>query len=181
MGGDHPARFIREVGEQLELEDFGLGREGEASGEEGRGRPHYSAKLLLKAWLYGYLNNVRSGRRLEAACRENVGLIWLLGRYEPDHNTLWRFWRRHRGLIGKVFRQVVRIAVEAEVVGVVLHAVDGTKIQARASTRRGKRRSRRELEEQEEALKEWIGRIEAEVESRAAVEEEGLVRLPASV
>jgi transposase len=134
--------------------------------------------LLLKAWLFGYLNKVRSPRRLERACRENVGLIWLLGRHQPDHNTLWRFWRRHRGLIREVFRQVVRIAVEAEVVGVVLHAVDGTKLQARASTRRTKQRSRQELVEQEEALQVWIEQIEAEVESRAGADQEELVRLP---
>jgi transposase len=85
--------------------------------------------LLLKAWLYGYLNNLRSPRQLERACRDNVGLIWLLG----------RFWRRHRGGIRGVFRQVVRIARQAQVVGVVLHAVDGTKNQSRASTRRSKR------------------------------------------
>jgi transposase len=49
VGADHPARFIREVVEQLDLEE--LGRWGE--GEGGQGRPHYGGKLLLKAWLYG--------------------------------------------------------------------------------------------------------------------------------
>lgn len=178
VGADHPARFIRGVVDELELAELGLRQEGERSRNEGQGRPHYSAQLLLKAWLFGYLNNVRSPRRLERACRENVGLIWLLGRHQPDHNTLWRFWRRHRGLIREVFRQVVRIAVEAEVVGVVLHAVDGTKLQARASTRRTKQRSRQELVEQEEALQVWIEQIEAEVESRAGAEQEESVRLP---
>jgi hypothetical protein len=81
-------------------------------------------------------------------------------------------------LIRKVFRQVVRIGVEA---GVVLHAVEGTKIQARASTRRGKRWSRRELEEQEKAVGEWIRRIEAQVESRSKAEREELVGLQESL
>jgi len=178
VGADHPARFIRAVVDELDLEELGLREEPQQRENEGQGRPHYGAELLLKAWLYGYLNHLRSPRRLERACGENVGLIWLLGRHEPDHNTLWRFWRRQRGLIGKVFRQVVRIAVEAEVVGVVLHAVDGTKLQARASTRRTKQRSRQELEAQEAALGVWIGQIEAEVASRAAAEQEERVRLP---
>ena len=116
MGGDHPARFIRAVVEELDLEELGLRSRGEG-GEEGQGRPHYSEELLLKAWLYGYLNNLRSPRQLERACRENVGLIWLMGRHEPDHNTLWRFWRKHRAGIRGVFRQVVRIASQAQVVG----------------------------------------------------------------
>lgn len=178
VGADHPARFIRGVVDELDLEELGLRPKGKPRRSQGRGRPHYGAELLLKAWLYGYLNHLRSPRRLETACMENVGLIWLLGRHQPDHNTLWRFWRRHRGLIRKVFRQVVRIAVEAEVVGVVLHAVDGTKIQARASTRRGKQRSRQELVEQEKALGVWIEHIEAEVKSRAAAEQAESVRLP---
>ena len=49
VGADHPARFIREVVEQLDLEELGLWGEGEG----GQGRPHYGGKLLLKAWLYG--------------------------------------------------------------------------------------------------------------------------------
>ena len=79
--------------EALDLEELGFG---EGASRVERGRPHYGLKLLLKAWLYGYMNNIRSQRELEKACRENVGLIWLLGREEPDHNTLWRFWRRYR-------------------------------------------------------------------------------------
>ena len=148
VGAEHPARFIQAVVEELDLGELGLSQRGEWGEDEGQGRPHYSDELLLKAWLYGYLNEVRSARRLERACRDNVGLIWLLGRHEPDHNTLWRFWRRHREGIRKVFRQVVRIASQAQVVGAVLHAVDGTKIQARASTRRSKKWNRQQLAKQ---------------------------------
>ena len=122
VSGDHPARFIREVVETLDLEAFGVSGEKRSQAEE-QGRPHHASELLLKAWLFGYLNGIRSQRKLEQACRENVGLIWLLGRHEPDHNTLWRFWRRNEEAIGEVFRQVVRIGTQAEVIGVVLHAV----------------------------------------------------------
>lgn len=177
VGEDHPARFIRAVVEELDLDELGLG-----GGEDaGQGRPHYSAELLLKAWLYGYLNNLRSPRQLERACRDNVGLIWLLGRHEPDHNTLWRFWRRYRAGIRGVFRQVVRIASKAQVVGVVLHAVDGTKIQSRASTRRSKRWNRKELARQEQAIEAWVEQIEAEVESHEPVKGERSGRLPKSL
>jgi transposase len=157
---DHPARFVREVVEALEWE----GSE-ETSEGEGQGRPHYSDELLLKAWVYGYMTGVRSSRKLERACRENVALIWLLGRHEPDHNTLWRFWRKRQGLIRNVFHQLVGIAVQAGIVGVVLHAVDGTKIGSRASTRSGEALHRGRLQKQLQRVQQWIEEIEAAIES----------------
>ena len=177
VGEDHPARFIRAVVEALDLEGLGLEAKPGGEGAE-RGRPHYGFRLLLKAWLYGYLNNIRSPRQLEKACRENVGLIWLLGRAEPDHNTLWRFWHRHRQAIGEVFKQVVGIAVQAGVVGVVLHAVDGTKIQARGSSRRARVLSRMRLERQLRKLDELQAEIEEEIQANRRKGEATGYRLP---
>ncbi|MEJ2082307.1 MAG: transposase [Acidobacteriota bacterium] len=112
VGVNHPSRFIREVVEALDLEQAGFaGEETESAGE--LGRPHYGNRLLLGAWIYGYMNQIRSSRKLERACREHVSLIWLLGRQEPDHNTLWRFWKRNRRAIRRVYRQVLAIAQEA--------------------------------------------------------------------
>jgi len=59
----------------------------------------------------------QAGTRLPGEC----GLLWLTGLNAPDHNTLWRFWRDHRAALRQVFTLVVRTAVEAELVGVVLH------------------------------------------------------------
>lgn len=138
---DHPARFIREFvevclsGEKVKLE----WRE-----ENGEGRPPYAAALLFRVWLYAYLNGITSTRKVEAACRDQVGMMWLAGLHTPDHNTLWRFWKANRKTIRQVFRQSVQLAWEAGMVSMTLHAVDGTKIQARASTRRTWRR--KELE-----------------------------------
>lgn len=172
---DHPARFVREVVEALDLEALGFEGGGEQWG--GRGRPHYSGRLLLKAWLYGYMSRIRSQRQLERACRENVGLIWLLGMEQPDHNTLWRFWKRHRKAIGRVFAQVVRIALKTEVVGLALHALDGTKIQAGASSRKSAVWHRRNLREALSGLDEAVERIEAEIAGRGTGGE-GECRLP---
>lgn len=164
--------------EALDLEELGFG---EGASRVERGRPHYGLKLLLKAWLYGYMNNIRSQRELEKACRENVGLIWLLGREEPDHNTLWRFWRRYREAIGKVFQQVVRVAVQAEVVGSVLHAADGTKIQARGSSRRQRVLSRKQLEKQLRDLDGLQEEIEQKIEANHPQQEEAGYGLPAEL
>ena len=88
---DHPSRFIREFVENLDLKELGFKV---LTNDEGR--PYYSSDLLLKVWIYGYFQKVRSSRKLEKQCKENVSLIWLSGMNYPDHNTLWRFWNENK-------------------------------------------------------------------------------------
>jgi transposase len=63
------------------------------------GRPGYDPRDLLKLYLYGYLHQLRSSRRLEAECRRNVELMWLLGRLYPDHKSISEFRRVHRDAV----------------------------------------------------------------------------------
>jgi transposase len=173
VGADHPARFIREFVDSLDLTSMGFK---ESEGDEGR--PHYGNDLLLKVWLYGYFQNLRSSRGLERGCRENLGLLWLTGMNEPDHNTLWRFWRDHKKKLRQVFRQAVRIALKANLVGMVLHAVDGTKIASAAS--RETAWHRESLEKQLAEVDASIERMTSEVE-RSETNEGGEYRLPAEL
>lgn len=175
IGEDHPARFVREIVQVLDVEELGF-RVEVREDEAGLGRPHYSEELLLMAWLYGYLNQIRSCRGLERACKNDVGLIWMLCRYEPDHNTLWRFWRRRRKQLRRVFRQVVRISYEANAVGVILHAVDGTKIRSRSTNNWHKNLHRKNLQELMQEVEKRLEEIEQEIESQGAGETE--YRLP---
>ena len=85
---DHPARFLREFVESLDLEELGFTKRTAVEG-----RPSYSSDLMLKIWLYGYFMGIRSSRKLEKACMENLGLLWLTGMIYPDHNSIWRFFK----------------------------------------------------------------------------------------
>jgi transposase len=125
---DHPARFLREFVDQLDLPALGF-----ATPSAVEGRPPYHPSLLLKIWLYGYFQRIRSTRKLEAACSEHVGLLWLTGLHAPDHNSLWRFWRENKTGLRAVFKQTVQVALRTGAVGLALQALDGTKIEAAAS------------------------------------------------
>lgn len=161
VGPDHPARFIREFVAALDVE-----RAGFEPVEAETGRPPYAVDLLVAVWLYGYMHKVRASRALERACREHMGLIWLCGLLRPDHNTLWRFWRTNRRALRQLFKQVVQVAVKADLVGLVLHAVDGTKIAARASSR--KVWSRGQVERVLANLDTVVDEIMAQVEAAEA-------------
>jgi transposase len=129
---DDPARFIRAFVDALNLREI-AGEDWAKATHDPEGRPHYAFDLLLKVWLYGYVYNIRSSRKLERACRQLLPLVWLTGRYEPDHNTLWRFWKRYRDALKDVFVRSVQVAYKANLVGMVLQAVDGTKVASAAS------------------------------------------------
>ena len=129
---DHPARFLREFVEPLDLPARGF-----ATPAATEGRPPFAPSLLLKIWLYGYFQRLRSTRKLEAACRDHLPLLWLSGLIAPDHNSLWRFWRDHQKALRAVFKQTVPVARRPGAVGLALPALDGTKIQAAASGHTG--------------------------------------------
>lgn len=165
VAADHPARFLREFVDSLDVR--GIGFHARTSED---GRPSYAPDLLLKVWLYGYVNGIRSLRRLERACRENVGLMWLTGLNVPDHNTLWRFWRDNRAALRRMFKLVVQVAVRAQLVDVVLHAVDGTKVLAQGSKDRV--RTRRQLEEILAQVDGAVEEVMAQVEATAQQEQD---------
>lgn len=161
VGPDDPARFIREFVRQVDGRKFRS--EDQSDPNDATGRPHYGFELLLSVWLYGYVYGIRSSRQLERGCRELLPLMWLAGTHQPDHNTLWRFWQRHRSALREVFQQSVAVAWEAKLIGMVLHAVDGTKIGARASRRTGLHRE--DLDRVLRAADQRIDELEKQIEA----------------
>jgi transposase len=97
------------------------------------GRPAYHPKDLLKVFIYGYLNRIRSSRGLEKETKRNIEMIWLLKGLSPDHNTINNFRKNNPKAIKKVFRKTVEFARNFDLIGGLLLAGDGTKLKAQNS------------------------------------------------
>jgi len=174
VSADHPARFLREFVDQLDLPELGF-----AMPAAVEGRPPYAPSLLLKIWLYGYFHRIRSTRKLEVACREQLSLLWLTGLIQPDHNSLWRFWRDNPKALRHIFKQTVQLAVRTGAVGLALQALDGTKIQAACSGPRGW--SKDYMEQLLAQLDTALDEIELTIVEENAVLDQPGYRLPAGL
>lgn len=170
---DHSVRFINEVVNELNLEEIGI----KISKAE-TGRPAYDERMLLKVWLYGYFKNIRSTRKLEEACREQLPLIWMTGMHYPDHTTLSNFSKANRKAMKKLFKKIVKLAGKAGLIGLVLQAVDGTKIAADVSKKQKlcKEDIKLILEVLEEKLKDYHEEVDKNTE-----EEKWDCRFPAKL
>ena len=151
---DHSARFVAALVDGCDLDALGI----QAVPAE-LGAPGYHPGMMLALWLYGFMIRVRSTRKLERACRENVAFMWLTGMQRPDHISIWRFYRDNRAVMKKLFKYTVRISVEVGLVGFALQAIDGTKVPV-ASTKSLKDMA---------ALNQLLQRVDVEI---AALEEE---------
>lgn len=160
---EHPARFVRDFVDELDLKELGIR---EPKGEEGR--PPYAADLLLKVWLFGWMERERSTRKLEKACLQVMPFLWLTGNLHPDHNTIWRFFNDNRKVLPKLFKQIVQFAKEADLIGFALHALDGTKMAAASSMDTA--RHRKSLEEMLKDVDQIIEAYVQEVEAKRSQE-----------
>jgi transposase len=125
---DNEVRLIDIFVNSLILNDYGF----KDSFVE-NGRPAYHPADLLKLYIYGYMNKVRSSRDLEKECNRNIEVMWLINNLKPDHNTISNFRRDNPKAIKKVFRETVRIAKHFDLIGGTLIAGDSTKLRAQNS------------------------------------------------
>lgn len=126
---DHVSRVIDAFVARLDLGKLGFAKASPAA----TGRPPYDPADLLKLYVYGYLQQVRSSRRLEAECKRNVEVMWLLGRLATDHKTIAKFLRTQGEALRAACAAFVRFLREAGVVGGEWVAIDGSKFRAAAS------------------------------------------------
>ena len=126
VGPENPVRFVEAFVDGLDLAAAGFAR----VESNDTGRPSYLPGDLLKLYIYGYLNRIRSSRRLEAETHRNVEVIWLLRHLKPDFKTIADFRRDNRKAFRPVFRQFVLLCKQLDLFGRELLAVDGTRIKA---------------------------------------------------
>lgn len=100
------------------------------------GAPRYDDRVLAGAWFYGFYRGERSCRAIETLCRRDIGARWLTGDQQPDHNTLWRFWRDHETDLRLLLRTSIQVACGSGMVDLAVMAVDGTKLRANAANER---------------------------------------------
>jgi len=126
VSDNNSIRIIDEYIEQLDLKRLGFKRAVNPS----LGRPPYHPKDMLKLYLYGYLNHIRSSRRLEQEAIRNLEVIWLLRKLKPDFKTIADFRKDNKQTLKKVFRDFTRLCDEWELFGKELVAIDGSKFRA---------------------------------------------------
>lgn len=125
---DNEVRIIDLFVESLSIKNYGFRMDYIENG-----RPAYHPADLLKLFIYGYMNKVRSTRDLEKECKRNIEVMWLLKCLRPDHNTIANFRKDNEKAIRKVFRATVQIAKHFDLIGGKLIAGDSTKLRAQNS------------------------------------------------
>jgi transposase len=196
---DNPVRAIDVFVDELDLAQLEFG----GVDPEATGRPAYHLSVLLKLYIYGYLNRVQSSRRLEREAGRNVEVMWLAGRLAPDHKTIADF-RKDNGPIRKVCAQFVALCREMGLLAAASVAIDGSKFKAVNNLDKNFTRAKMErrlaqieesvarylsqldtadLQEPSEALaaktahlKEKLAKLASEVERLRAIEKEMLPR-----
>jgi transposase len=158
VAADNPVRFIDAFVDGLDLKAAGFERvEAKATG-----RPGYAPGDLLKLYIYGYLNRVRSSRRLEAECHRNIEVIWLLRTLKPDFKTIADFRAGNRKAFRAVFREFVVLCRKLDLFGRELLAIDGTRIKAVNNKERNFTKNSLEkfIKAADERLDEYLKRLD---------------------
>jgi len=147
---DNPVRFIDAYVDHLDMEELGFSH---ATLKE-TGRPPYHPTIILKLYIYGYLNKLRSSRLLEKAAQRNVELMWLLLMLAPDFKTIADFRKDNIEPLKKVFREFTLFSKEQDLFGCELEAIDGSKFLA--VNHNNKAYTRKRLQERLNAIDEKI-------------------------
>ena len=172
VGRENPVRFIEVFVDRCDLQAAGFRR----VQPKDTGRPSYDPADLLKLYIYGYVNRVRSSRRLEAETARNLEVMWLLRGLRPDFKTIADFRKDNRHAFKPVFRQFVLLCRKLDLFGRELLAVDGTRLKAVNSTDRNFTREKlvKMIRSADERLADYLSRLD-----RTDAEEDGASGHPA--
>jgi transposase len=151
---DNPVRVVDAFVDELDLGSLGF----EGVQPAKTGRPAYHPAVLLKLYIYGYLNRIQSSRRLEREAQRNVELMWLTGRLTPDFKTIANFRRDNGKAIRNVCRQFVVLCQQLELFSDAVVAIDGSKFKAVNSSDRNftNAKLKRRMEEIEANISRYL-------------------------
>src|SRR5215470_3184005 len=156
---DNPVRVIDVFVDELDLAELGFSKvEPEATG-----RPSYHPSVLLKLYIYSYLNPVQSSRRLEREALRNVEVMWLLGRLAPDHKTIADFRKDNGPAIKKVCARFVELCQQMGLLTKASVAIDGSKF--KAVNNRDKNFTRAKVERRRAQLEESVARYLSQLDT----------------
>ena len=155
---DNPVRFLDTFIDSLDLKSLAF----EHIVLKETGRPPYHPADLLKLYVYGYLNRIRSSRRLETESGRNLELMWLLRRLTPDFKTIADFRRDNRQAIRRVCRQFTVFCRQLELFGGELVAIDGSKFKAQNAKGRNftQAKLKRQLKELDQKIDEYLEELD---------------------
>ena len=172
---ENPVRVIDVFVEALDL--GALGFEGVVA--EATGRPAYHPGLLLKIYVYGYINQVASSRRLEREAQRNVELMWLTGRLAPDFKTIADFRKDNGPAIRATCRRFVDLCRRLELFGHALAAIDGSKFKAVNARDRNftEGKMKRRLEQIDESIARYLSQLDTADRQGPTVPEAKTTRL----
>ncbi len=156
---DNPVQVIDAFVDALDLNGLAFQRASSAA----TGRPGYHPAVLLKLYIYGYLNRIQSSRRLEREAGRNVELMWLVGRLVPDHKTIADFRKDNGSAIRKVCAQFVALCRQIGLLSVASVAIDGSKFKAVNNRDRNftKAKMARRLAQIEESVSRYLHQLDS--------------------
>ena len=154
----NPVRVVDVFVDELDLSQLGF----EGVDPAATGRPAYHPAILLKIYIYGYLNRIQSSRRLEREAQRNVELMWLTGRLMPDFKTIANFRRDNGKAIRKVCRQFVVLCQQLGLFSEALVAIDGSKFKAVNNRDRNftSTKLQRRMEEIESSINRYLAALD---------------------
>ncbi|KKL46852.1 hypothetical protein LCGC14_2341420 [marine sediment metagenome] len=155
----NPVRVVDVFVDELDLVKLGF----ESAIPADTGRPAYHPSILLKIYIYGYLNRIQSSRRLEREAQRNVELMWLTGRLMPDFKTIANFRKDNGKAIRGVCRQFVLLCQQLGLFGESLIAIDGSKFKASNNRDRNftSAKLKRRMEEIEASISRYLSSLDA--------------------
>jgi transposase len=171
----NPVRVVDVFVDELDL--VNLGFEGAIPADSGR--PAYHPAILLKIYIYGYLNRIQSSRRLEREAQRNVELMWLSGRLMPDFKTIANFRKDNSKAIRGVCRQFVVLCQQLGLFGEHLVAIDGSKFKAVNNRDRNftSTKLKRRMEEIESSINRYLAALDATDRQEPTASDPRAVRL----